>query len=193
MKRLCVFCGSSTGGRPEYRQAAEELGRVVARAGVELVYGGGRLGLMGVLADAALAEGGRVIGIIPRFLSGREIAHAGITELRVVESMHERKALMADLADGFLTLAGGLGTLDEFCEILSWAQLGLHNEPCGMINTAGFFDAFLRQLDHSVAEGFMRPEHRDMILIGDDPSQVLVRMKLHRHSRTSKWPALDVR
>src|ERR1043165_174167 len=142
-RRVCVFCGSSPGARPEYRQAAEAMGRLLASRRIGLVYGGGNVGLMGLLADAALSAGGEVIGVIPRHLDAREVAHRGLPDLRVVASMHERKALMADLSDAFIALPGGLGTLEEMFEILTWAQLGLHRKPCGLLNVLGYFDRLL--------------------------------------------------
>ena len=163
MRRLCVFCGSSTGYRPEYRAAARRFGEALAERGVALVFGAGHIGLMGVLADAVLERGGQAIGIIPQALVDKELAHRTLTELHVVETMHQRKALMADLADGFVALPGGFGTADELFEILTWAQLGLHNKPIGLLNTAGFFDPLLSWLDRCVAEGFLRPEHRDFV------------------------------
>ncbi len=171
--RICVFCGSSFGARPEYRAAAASVGSLLAQKGIGLVYGGSNIGLMGVVADAALAGGGDVIGVIPDALVEREVAHTGLSDLRVVPSMHERKALMADLADAFLALPGGYGTLDEFCEILTWSQLGLHSKACGLLNTCGYFDGLLALLDHAVRECFVRPGGRDLILSGSDPEQVI--------------------
>ena len=163
MRRLCVFCGSSVGNRATYADSARLLGRELAARHVGLVYGGGHIGLMGVLADAALAGGGEVIGVIPQALVDRELAHKGLTELRVVGTMHERKALMADLSDGFIALAGGFGTADELMEILTWAQLGLHDKPIALLNVAGYFDPVLTWLDRAVEEGFVRAEHRDLL------------------------------
>jgi uncharacterized protein (TIGR00730 family) len=160
MRRLCVFCGSSTGKRAVYADHARQLGELLARRGLGLVYGGGHIGLMGVLADGVLEAGGHVVGVIPQALVDKELAHPGVTELRIVSTMHQRKALMADLADGFLALPGGFGTADELFEILTWAQLGLHAKPVGLLNSAGYFDALLAWLDHSVDEQFVRPEHR---------------------------------
>src|ERR1051326_7031874 len=172
IQSLCVFCGSSKGGRPEYAEAARRVGREVAERGWTLVYGAGNIGLMGEVADAALEAGGRVIGVIPESLVGWEVAHTGLPELRIVGTMHERKAQMADLADAFLALPGGYGTLDEFCEILTWAQLGLHRKPCGLLNVLGYYDALLALLDTGVRERFLRPEHRALIL--DEPDDVPV-------------------
>jgi uncharacterized protein (TIGR00730 family) len=173
MKRLCLFCGSSAGGRPEYSDAAREFGALLARQGLGLVYGGGHVGLMGVLADAVLAGGGEAVGVIPQALVDRELAHPGLTELRVVGTMHKRKALMADLADGFVALPGGFGTGDELFEILTWAQLGIHQKPIGLVNVQGFFDPLIAWIDHCVREGFLRPQHRRLLLTADGPAALL--------------------
>lgn len=175
MKRVCVFCGSSEGGSPEYAGAARALAAELVGRGLGLVYGGGSVGLMGVLADAALARGGEVIGVIPRPLAAREIAHAGVSEMRVVESMHERKATMAGLVDGFIALPGGLGTLEETLEILTWAQLGIHRKPVGLLNVAGYYDGLLRMLGHAVREGFLRREYFALLLFADTPGELLDR------------------
>ncbi|MDW8328197.1 MAG: TIGR00730 family Rossman fold protein [Anaerolineales bacterium] len=187
MKRICVFCGSSIGARPVYAEAARQLGALLARRGLGLVYGGGSVGLMGVLADAALANGGEVIGVIPEFLFKREIEHRGATEIRVVGTMHERKALMADLSDGFIALPGGYGTLDEFCEIISWAQLGLHRKPVGLLNVAGYYDSFLAFLDHTTAEGFVQPNYRALVLDDGDATRLLDRLHTYRPPPVVKW------
>lgn len=163
---------------PSYAAAAAELARCLVANRIGIVYGGGGVGLMGVIADAALAEGGEVIGVIPRMLVEREIAHPGLTELRVVGSMHERKAIMADLSDGFIALPGGYGTLDEFCEILTWTQIGLQHKPIGMLNVDGYFDRLLDLFDHAVREQFVKPHHRDMILIDDQPDSLIARMRV---------------
>jgi len=173
MTRVCVFAGSSSGVRPEYMAAATDLGRVLAARGIGLVYGGARVGLMGAVADAVLTGGGEVTGVIPRSLVEKEVAHSGLTELRVVTTMHERKALMADLSDAFIALPGGWGTLDEFFEILTWAQLGLHCKPCGVLNVQGYFDRLLSFLDHSVEQGFVRREYGALLAVSDDPSTLL--------------------
>lgn len=173
MRRLCVFCGSNVGGRAAYAESARRLGSALARRRVGLVYGGGSVGLMGVLADAALADGGEVIGVIPRALATREVAHHGLTELRVVESMHERKAVMTELADGFVALPGGLGTLEELLEIVTWAQLGLHAKPIAVLNVAGFFDGLLAFLDHAIAERFVHPGHRALVATEADVEALL--------------------
>ena len=173
MPRICVFLGSSTGNGADYRRLTEECARAIVHAGYGIVYGGGRIGLMGVLADAALAAGGKVIGVIPESLERREVAHQGLTELHVVAGMHERKALMASLSDAFVTLPGGIGTLDEFFDILSWSVLGLHAKPIGLVNYLGFFDPLLAQLDHMVARGFITPEHRNTVGSNEDIDSLL--------------------
>ena len=175
MKRVCVFCGSAEGGSPEYAEAARALAAELVGRGLGLVYGGGSVGLMGVLADAALAQGGEVIGVIPRPLAAREIAHAGLSQMRLVESMHERKATMAGLVDGFIALPGGLGTLEETLEILTWAQLGIHRKPVGLLNVAGYYDGLLRMLGHAVGEGFLRREYFGLLLFADTPGELLDR------------------
>ena len=175
MKRVAVFCGSSDGARPAYADAARALGAELVRRGLGLVYGGGSVGLMGVLADAVLAQGGEVIGVIPEPLAARELAHLRLTELRVVASMHERKATMASLVDGFITLPGGLGTLEETLEILTWAQLGIHRKPVGVLNVAGYYDGLLRMLSHAVREGFVRPDYFALLLFADTPEGMLDR------------------
>lgn len=168
-RRLCVFCGSSTGVRPAYTSAAVALADAMTAAGVGLVYGGGAVGLMGVIADAMLARGGEAIGVIPRALADREIAHAGLTELHVVASMHERKAQMADLADAFVAMPGGFGTFEEFCEVVTWTQLGLHPKRCGLLNVDGYYDALLAQFDRATADGFVRPGNRGIVIASPDP------------------------
>ena len=193
MKKVCVFCGSSRGNNPAYLAAAQQVGELLARRGLTLVYGGGNVGLMGAVADAALDAGGAVIGVIPESLVRWEVAHRELTELQVVDTMHARKARMADLADGFLALPGGFGTLDEFCEILTWAQLGLHAKPCGLLNVAGFYDALLAQLDRTVADGLLRPEHRALVLDDTDPERLLERMRDHLGRPMPKWIDRDDR
>jgi uncharacterized protein (TIGR00730 family) len=170
---VCVFCGSSAGSAPEYAGAARALGRALAARGLELVYGAGHVGLMGVLADAVLQAGGRVVGFIPRALAGRELAHQGLSELHVVGTMHERKAAMADRAGAFVALPGGFGTADELFEILTWAQLGIHAKPVGLLNVQGYFDPLLAWVERAVQEGFVRDTHRGMLLVGDDPEALL--------------------
>jgi hypothetical protein len=171
-RAVCVYCGSSLGARPEYADAARRVGTALGRREIGLVYGGGRTGLMGVIADAVLAAGGQVVGVIPGHLAGPELAHGGLTELHVVDGMHERKALMARLASGFLTLPGGVGTYEEFFEALTWAALGLHARPIGVLNVSGYFDPLLRLLDHAVAERFVRPTHLGLIHVSDDPDAI---------------------
>ena len=174
--RICVFCGSSPGARPAYAAATTSLARQLARAGIAIVYGGSNVGLMGLLADAALSAGGEVIGVIPRSLQAREVAHTGLSELRVVESMHERKALMAELSDAFVALPGGFGTFDELCEILTWPQLDLQRAPCGILNVEGYYDHLLEMFDNAEAEGFIKPEHRRMVISDDDPIALVNRL-----------------
>lgn len=176
MTRICVFAGSSTGGRPDYADATRALAHELVKRKLGLVYGGGSVGLMGVLADAALAEGGEVVGVIPRPLASKELAHPGLTELRVVETMHERKATMAALVDGFVALPGGLGTLEETLEILTWSQLGIHRKPVGVLNVAGYWDPLLRMLAHAVREGFVKREYLGLLVFGDTPAELLDRM-----------------
>jgi uncharacterized protein (TIGR00730 family) len=166
---VCVFCGSSRGSRPAYAEAARRLGAALARRGLGLVYGGGRVGLMGIVADAALAEGGRVVGVIPTPLARKEIAHHGLTELHVVPTMHDRKALMAEKSSGFITLPGGIGTLEEFFEIHTWAALGLHQKPIGILNVDGYFDPLLALLDHLAGERFVRSRYLDLLFVSDQP------------------------
>ncbi len=187
MKRICVFCGSSSGRGEAYRRLAVALGRVLAARGLGLVYGGGRVGLMGTIADAVLEGGGEVIGVIPEDLVKKELAHDRLTDLRVVGSMHERKALMASLSDGFIALPGGFGTLDEFCEILTWAQLGLHRKPAGILDGAGYFDRFLAFVDHAVAEGFVRGVHRDLLVVERDPDALLDAFAAYKPVDLAKW------
>ena len=176
MKRLCVFCGSSAGARAEYAQGARSLAVAMADRRLGLVYGGGNVGIMGILADAMLDAGGEVVGVIPQSLVAREVAHRGLTELRVVDTMHQRKALMSELSDGFIALPGGFGTLEEFFEILTWSQLGIQNKPSGLLNIAGYYDGLLTMLDHAVAERFVRPAHRELIITDTSPENLLKRL-----------------
>lgn len=173
MKRLCVFAGSATGHRPEYAEAARDLAVALAQRGLGLVYGGGSVGLMGVLANSALAAGAEVIGVIPRAIASKELAHAGLTELRLVATMHERKATMAALADGFVALPGGFGTFEEMLEMLTWSQLGVHAKPVGVLNAGGYYDGLLRWLSHAVSEGFVQRENLGLLLFGDTPGELL--------------------
>lgn len=187
MQAVCVFCGSNSGARNAYVDAARRLGNSIAGRGLTLVYGGAAVGLMGTLADAALASGGKVVGIIPTALVEREIAHNSLTEQHQVKSMHERKAMMADRSDAFLALPGGAGTLEETFESWTWAQLGHHQKPVGLLNVDGFFDALLTFLDHQVREGFIRHEHRDMLIVESDPDKILERLSKYRAPVVEKW------
>jgi len=182
VNRICVFCGSSLGGRPSYREAAALLGRTLAERRIGLVYGGASVGLMGTLADAALDAGGSVVGVIPAALAKKEIAHEGLTALRIVGSMHERKSVMADLSDGFIALPGGMGTLDEFFEIVTWAQLGLHQKPCGLLDVEGYFTPLLSFLDQAVEERFVKKVHRGLIQVAGEPAALLDAFAEHRAS-----------
>ena len=187
MRRVCVFAGSSSGADAAYADAAHQLGRTLGERRIGVVYGGACVGLMGTMADAALAAGADVIGVIPSALVAKEIAHRGLTDLRVVSSMHERKALMADLADAFIALPGGWGTLEEFFEVLTWAQLGLHRKPCGLLNVHGYFDRLLSFLDHTVDEGFVKREFRSMIAVADSPAALLDTLASYRPPKVEKW------
>lgn len=187
MHSICVFCGSNAGRSEAYADAARALARAIASRGMTLVYGGGNIGLMGVLADETLAVGGQVIGVTPRRLLEKEVVHRGLTELRVVESMHERKALMAELSDAFIALPGGLGTFEETFEVLTWTQLGFHRKPCGLLNVDGFYDRLAAFLDHAVAERFLKAEHRDMVMLEGDADTLLARLESYRLPEVSKW------
>jgi uncharacterized protein (TIGR00730 family) len=187
MKRIAVYCGSNKGVRPEYAAAAERLGTLIASAKIELVYGGGMVGLMGIVADAVLKHGGHVIGVIPEKLVIKEVVHEKLPDLRVVKNMHERKAMMAELADGFIALPGGYGTFEEFFEVLAWSQLGWHQKPFGLLNIAGFYSHLIAFLDHTQAEGFIRPKHRELVLVEDNPETILQRMKDFIPMSEAKW------
>lgn len=187
MKRVCVFCGSSAGGRPEYRSCAEELGAELTRRKIGLVFGGGNVGLMGAVADAVLQAGGEAIGVIPEHLMNREIGHKQLAKLHVVGSMHERKALMADLSDAFIALPGGFGTLEEFCEVLTWSQLGLHEKPCGVVNVLGYYTPLLVMLDHAVNERFLKPQNRALVLARETPGELLDAFEGWRPVHVEKW------
>ena len=191
MRSVCVFCGSRSGTEPAYEAAALALGRTLAGSGITLVCGGGHVGLMGVVADAALGAGGEVVGVIPRALLEREIAHKGLTDLRVVDSMHERKALMSDLSEGFVALPGGTGTLEEFFEVLTWGQLGEHRKPCGLLNAGGYYDPLLTVFDHMVARGFLSEEHRAMVLVETEPAPLLEACSRYRPPLLPKWVDRD--
>jgi len=185
--RLCIFCGSSPGARPEYAAATIELANLLAGRGIGIVYGGASVGLMGLLADTAMAASGEVVGVIPRALERREIARVDLTELHVVGSMHERKALMAELSEGFIALPGGSGTLEELFEVFTWSQLGLHRKPCSLLNVAGYYDGLAAFLDHAVQERFMRPEHRAMLLCERSPEAVLDALEAFDPPVVDKW------
>jgi hypothetical protein len=187
LDRVCVYAGSNTGADPAYRTAAEALANVLTERGIGVVYGGGNVGLMGVLADTALALGGEVVGVIPRSLVAKEIAHAGLSELRVVDSMHERKAAMAELSDAFVALPGGIGTLEELIEVFTWTQLGLHPKPCGLLNVSRYYDHLVRFLDHAVGERFLRQEHRDLLVVSEDPEALLAGLERFQAPRIVKW------
>lgn len=187
IETLCVYCGSSTGVREDYADAARQLAQHLAQNGVGLVYGGASRGLMGVMADAMLAAGGRVAGVIPAALQEKEIAHPDLDELHVVRTMHERKALMSDLSDAFLAMPGGFGTLEEIVEMLTWAQLGIHAKPCGLLDIGGYFDALLGWVEHAEAEGFLRPQHRHMLQVIAEPSEVLACFAGYRAPAVHKW------
>jgi uncharacterized protein (TIGR00730 family) len=187
ISRLCVYCGSSPGRQPAYVEAARALGRALARREIGLVYGGARVGVMGALADAVLEAGGHVIGVIPRALSGKEVAHGGLSELIVTESMHARKTIMAERSDACLALPGGIGTLEELFEAWTWTQLGFHAKPCGLLNTAGYFDALIRFLDHGVEERFLNATHRDILLVDTDVDRLLDRLHTFEAPRLPKW------
>jgi len=185
--RLCVFCGSSAGEDSRYLEAAAELGALLARRRIGLVYGGSRMGLMGRLAQSALDEGGEVVGVIPRALLNREVAHPNLADLVVTESMHERKAEMAARSDGFIAAPGGLGTLEEFFEVLTWSQLGFHRKPCGVLNVDGYYDPLVSLLDRALKEGFLHDAHRRMVLVESDPNALLDRMVRYEAPRVPQW------
>jgi uncharacterized protein (TIGR00730 family) len=187
MKRIAVFCGSNKGARPAYAGAAERLGELLARERIELVYGGGMVGLMGIVADAALRHGGHVIGVIPQAMVIKEVVHEKLPDLRVVKTMHERKALMAELADGFIALPGGYGTFEEFCEVLAWSQLGYHQKPFGLLDAAGFYAGMLEFFDHATSEGFIRPQHRKLVMVEENAEKLLHRLKTFHPPTDVKW------
>jgi uncharacterized protein (TIGR00730 family) len=190
MKSVCVFCGSSTGNDPLYTDAARRMGEAIVRRDLTLVYGGGRIGLMGEIARSVLENGGRAVGVIPEALLRKELAYDDLTELHVVRTMHERKQMMADLADGFVAMPGGYGTFEEFCEVLTWSQLGIHHKPCALFNVNGYYDGMLALFDHAVAEGFVRPLHRSMVLAAAEPDVLLNAMERYEPPVVEKW--LDV-
>ena len=186
MKRICIFTGSRYGKSPEYAAVAVRLGRELVARGCGLVYGGGNVGLMNAIADTVLDSGGEVIGVIPNSLVSREVAHRGLTELRVVQSMHERKAVMAELSDGFIAMPGGIGTMEEIFEVLSWAQLGLHDKPCGLLNAAGYYDPLIQFLDHAVSADFIKPQHRALMIVEERPAALLDRFEQAWRARLPK-------
>jgi uncharacterized protein (TIGR00730 family) len=185
--RVCVFCGSSAGKNPAFAEAAHALGTALAARRIGIVFGGGKVGLMGIVADAALAAGGEVIGVIPHGLVSRELAHPHVTRLHVVDSMHQRKALMAELADGFIALPGGFGTLEEFCEVVTWTQLGVHAKACGLLNVAGYYDGLLAFLAHALDQDFLRPTHFEIVVAGSDPVTLIDRVIDWRPPVVAKW------
>jgi len=187
LRRLAIFCGSNPGARPEYEAGARSLGKALVERGIGVVYGGSSVGLMQVLAETMLEEGGEIIGVIPKMLVEREVANTALDDLRVVGSMHERKAMMAELADGFVALPGGIGTLEEFFEIWTWAQLGVHEKPCGLLNIAGYYDPLLAFLDGAVEERFVRQIHRDMVIVESEPRALLDRFANYEAPRVVKW------
>lgn len=187
IKSVCIYCGSSLGNRPEYAEQAAVLSRTLVRNGISIVYGGARVGIMGVIADTTLAEGGKVVGVIPRALVEKEVAHQGLSKLHVVESMHERKALMAELSDGFIALPGGMGTLDELFEVLTWAQLGFHSKPCGVLNVSSYYDQLLSFISMASSEGYIRPQHRDMLIVSDSPDELIALFESYRPPEVKKW------
>lgn len=187
IQSICVFCGSSAGEDPKYLEAASEMGKLLAEEEIELVYGGSRVGMMGRLADTVLGAGGRVTGVIPRALMDREVAHRELQDLRVVESMHERKAQMEELADAFVALPGGLGTLEELCEVLTWSQLGLHRKPCGILDVGGYYQPLIRFLDHMVREGFLGTSARSMVLVESSSERLLERMRAYQAPPVPRW------
>ena len=187
-----MFCGSSAGADPVHRQLATDFGTLLAREGLDLVYGGGSVGLMGAIADAVLQAQGQVIGVIPRFLATRELLHTGITDTRLTDNMHERKALMSDLSDAFIALPGGLGTFEELFEVLTWAQLGLHQKPIGLLNIAGYFDPLVAMIDRAIKDGFCRQEHRLLFVVDDQPTRLLQLVRNHQPPQVKKWiPSSD--
>jgi uncharacterized protein (TIGR00730 family) len=191
MQRLCVYCGSRIGNRDEYRLAAESFGRLLADRKIELVYGGGSVGMMGAIADAVLSAGGHVVGVIPELLAVKELMHPGVPDMRLVPDMHARKALMAELSDAFVALPGGFGTFEELFETITWSQLGIHAKPIGLLNTAGYFDDLLRFLDRSFDDGFIRPKYRGLYHVADSPAELLDRLESHHPPVVETWLPQD--
>jgi uncharacterized protein (TIGR00730 family) len=191
MRRVCVFCGSNVGRQPAYAEAAQAMGALLAKRGIGLVYGGGNVGLMGVVADAVLDRGGEVIGVIPQALANREVAHTGVTSLHIVDSMHTRKAMMAELSDAFVAMPGGVGTFEEFFEAVTWTQLGVHRKPCGLLNVNGFYSPLAAFVDQAVTEGFIKPVHRAAIVVDSDPARLLDTLATIRLPDVPKWIRRD--
>lgn len=187
MQRVCVFCGSSSGVKQEYAVGARELGLVLAKKNIDLVYGGGHVGLMGIVADAAMSAGAKAIGIIPRCLADKEVAHQGLTELKIVQTMHERKAQMSELSDGFIAMPGGFGTLEELFEVITWAQLGIHKKPFGLFNVAGYYDKLIEFMDYQVEQGFVPQRHREMIIVSDEAEQLVEMLESFHPIAQEKW------
>lgn len=191
MQRICVFCGSKTGNDVRYAELATELGRLMVERGIGLVFGGGSVGLMGVVADAVLDAGGKVIGVIPERLATKELLHPRVSDMRVVDGMHARKALMAELSDGFIALPGGLGTFEELFEVITWSQLGFHRKNIGLLDVAGFFDPLVRMIDHAIQEGFVQAAHRDLIVVEERPDALLDRLASHELPQVRRWLGPD--
>ncbi len=187
MKRICVFTGSSPGTRPEYADTARKLGELLVKENIQLVYGGGDVGLMGIVANTVMREGGEAIGVIPEFLAKKEIAHNELTELHVVKSMHERKAMMSELSDGFIAMPGGIGTFEELFEIMTWRQLGVQVKPCALLNVCGYYNLLLQQLEHAVNEKFLKPMHREMLIVSEDPVELIDKMRAQPAEYQDKW------
>lgn len=192
LQQLCVFCGSSLGINSEYARAASSLAEYLVAEKIGIVYGGSDRGLMKIIADTTIKNGGKIIGVIPESLVAKEIAHRGLADLRIVGSMHERKAVMSQLSDAFIAMPGGYGTLEEFCEVLTWSQLGLQSKPCGLLNVNGYYDSLLRMFDHAVTEGFLKPEHRDLVVFSDQPAELVERLRHARLPSSSKWTGIRV-
>ena len=191
MKRICVYCGSSYGKLPAYTEAAKALGKALTDRGIGLVYGGASVGIMGVVADAVLESGGEVVGVIPQAIADKEIAHTGLTELKVVPNMHERKAMMADYSDGFIALPGGLGTMEELFEVWTWAQLGFHDKPCGLLNVAGYYDHLNAFISHAVDQEYVKAAHQEALLVSTEPNGLIEQMANYKPAPGSKWIGKD--
>lgn len=191
MKRLCVYCGANPGAKPEYMEAARQLGQELVKRNIDLVYGGASVGIMGEIADTVLAQGGEVIGVIPQALVDKEVSHNGLTELIVVKSMHERKAVMADHSDGFIAMPGGLGTMEELFEVLTWAQLGFHSKPCSLLNVLSYYDPLIQFIDHAVEQQFIRTIHRGLLLTESEPADLLDALENYQPSHIDKWISRD--